>query len=71
VAHLVASGKEVLVDAEHFYDGYTANPEFAVQCALAAARSGASRVVLCDTNGRAVTSLVQLTHVRLVQGFRC
>lgn len=51
VAHLVAAGKEVLVDCEHYFDGRKANPEFAVKCAAAAARSGAKFVVLCDTNG--------------------
>ncbi|MFZ5738296.1 MAG: citramalate synthase [Pseudomonadota bacterium] len=44
-------GREVLVDCEHFFDGYKANPEFALQCAKAAYESGARWVVLCDTNG--------------------
>ena len=51
VAYLVANGKEVLVDAEHFYDGHAADADFAMKCVVAAAKSGASRVVLCDTNG--------------------
>jgi len=46
-----AKGREVLVDCEHFFDGYKANPEFALTCAKAAYDSGARWVVLCDTNG--------------------
>jgi len=44
-------GREVLVDCEHFFDGYKANPEYALACAKAAYDSGARWVVLCDTNG--------------------
>ena len=47
----VFAGKEVLVDCEHFFDGYKANPEYALACAKAAHDSGARWVVLCDTNG--------------------
>ncbi len=46
-----AKGREVLVDCEHFFDGYKANPQFALDCARAAHDSGARWVVLCDTNG--------------------
>src|SRR5690606_5129901 len=46
-----AHGREVLVDCEHFFDGYKANPDYALACAGAAADSGARWVVLCDTNG--------------------
>ena len=45
------AGKEVLVDCEHFFDGYKANPDYALACAKAAHDSGARWVVLCDTNG--------------------
>ena len=51
VAAGVATGREVLVDCEHFFDGYKANPTYATACANAAHRSGARWVVLCDTNG--------------------
>jgi 2-isopropylmalate synthase len=44
-------GREVLVDCEHFFDGYKANPGYALACAKAAYESGARWVVLCDTNG--------------------
>jgi len=42
---------EVMFDAEHFFDGYRSNPEFAVECLLAAQEGGADWLVLCDTNG--------------------
>ena len=47
----VAAGREAMVDCEHFFDGYKANPAYALDCARAAYRSGARWVVLCDTNG--------------------
>jgi 2-isopropylmalate synthase len=46
-----AKGREVLLDCEHFFDGYKANPQFALSCAKAAYDEGARWVVLCDTNG--------------------
>jgi 2-isopropylmalate synthase len=46
-----AAGKEVLVDCEHFFDGYKANAAYAVACAKTAYDAGARWVVLCDTNG--------------------
>lgn len=51
VAHLVAKGREALFDAEHFFDGYKANPDYALDCLKAAYEAGARWVVLCDTNG--------------------
>ena len=45
------TGREAMVDCEHFFDGFKANPEYALQCAAAAYTSGARWVVLCDTNG--------------------
>lgn len=51
VAYMKAHGKEVIFDAEHFFDGYKANPEYALQTVKAAADAGADWVVLCDTNG--------------------
>src|SRR5947209_7571510 len=44
-------GREVLVDCEHFFDGYKANPTYALACATTAHEAGARWVVLCDTNG--------------------
>jgi 2-isopropylmalate synthase len=46
-----AKGREVLLDCEHFFDGYKANPQYALACAKAAYDAGARWVVLCDTNG--------------------
>jgi 2-isopropylmalate synthase len=46
-----AAGREVLVDCEHFFDGYKANPDYALACVRAAYEAGARWVVLCDTNG--------------------
>jgi 2-isopropylmalate synthase len=51
VAAAVKAGKEALVDCEHFFDGYKANPDYALACATAAHAAGARWVVLCDTNG--------------------
>lgn len=51
VAFLVAAGKTVLYDAEHFFDGYAANPRYAMKTLRAAKDAGASWLVLCDTNG--------------------
>jgi 2-isopropylmalate synthase len=47
----IGKGREVLLDCEHFFDGYKANPQFALACAKAAYEEGARWVVLCDTNG--------------------
>ena len=51
VTYLIKNGKDVIVDAEHFYDGYNANPEYALQCLKTAANAGAKAIALCDTNG--------------------
>src|SRR3954453_10465141 len=51
VEYLRAEGREVFFDAEHFFDGYLANAEFALRVLEAAATAGATRLVLCDTNG--------------------
>lgn len=56
VAFLKSKDKEVIFDAEHFFDGYKANPEYAVQVLKAAEEGGARCLVLCDTNGGTVTS---------------
>jgi len=46
-----ARGREAMFDAEHFFDGYKANPGYALDCLKAAERAGARWIVLCDTNG--------------------
>ncbi len=51
IAHVVAKGREAMLDAEHFFDGYRANPAYALSCLTAARDAGARWIVLCDTNG--------------------
>ncbi|WP_204114187.1 citramalate synthase [Shimia biformata] len=51
IAHLVKEGREALFDAEHFFDGYKANPSYALEAIKAAYDAGARWIVLCDTNG--------------------
>jgi 2-isopropylmalate synthase len=74
VGHVAAVKGEALFDAEHFFDGYKANPDYALSCVAAAYEAGARWVVLCDTNGgtlphevdeivRAVTEKVPGAHL--------
>ena len=58
IGHLVASGREALFDAEHFFDGYKENPDYALQCLHTVLAAGARWVVLCDTNGGTLPSEV-------------
>ena len=51
VAYVKQQGREVVYDAEHFFDGYDANPDFALRTLEAAHKAGADVLVLCDTNG--------------------
>jgi 2-isopropylmalate synthase len=53
ISYLVSKGKEVIFDAEHFFDGYKNNPEYALSSLQAAVDAGARVLVLCDTNGGA------------------
>ncbi|MFV2003132.1 MAG: alpha-isopropylmalate synthase regulatory domain-containing protein, partial [Paracoccaceae bacterium] len=64
-AHIVAQGREALFDAEHFFDGFKSDPDYALETLRAAYDAGARWVVLCDTNGgtlpdevRAITAAV-------------
>ena len=54
VRFLKGAGREVVFDAEHFFDGYKANPDYALACVKAAADAGSDAVHLCDTNGGAL-----------------
>jgi 2-isopropylmalate synthase len=58
VAFLVAAGKRVIYDAEHFFDGYRDDPAYALDCLRAAAAAGAENVTLCDTNGSSLPTQV-------------
>ena len=49
--HFIKANKEFMFDAEHFFDGYKANPNYAMSCLEAAFDQGARWIVLCDTNG--------------------
>jgi len=60
VAFLVAAGKRVIFDAEHAFDGYRADREYALACLRAAADAGAERLALCDTNGPSLPSQIAL-----------
>jgi 2-isopropylmalate synthase len=51
IAYLVSRGRRVVYDAEHFFDGFAADPGYSVETLAAAARAGAEVLVLCDTNG--------------------
>ena len=59
IAHLVASGREALFDAEHFFDGWKADRAYALSCLEAAHAAGARWIVLCDTNGGALPEEVR------------
>ncbi|RTL51274.1 MAG: citramalate synthase [Bradyrhizobiaceae bacterium] len=67
VAAAKAAGREVMLDCEHFFDGYKEDPAFALACAKAAYESGARWVVLCDTNGGTMPDEIE-TIVREVVG---
>lgn len=56
IEYVVAQGREALFDAEHFFDGYRDNPEYAVAALRVALAAGARWIVLCDTNGGALPS---------------
>ena len=53
ISYFKSKGKEVIFDAEHFFDGYKSNPDYALECICAAKSAGADCIVLCDTNGAA------------------
>lgn len=59
IAHATTKAREVLFDAEHFFDGYKDNPAFALRCITAAYRAGARWIVLCDTNGGTLPNEVE------------
>ncbi|RWH84300.1 MAG: citramalate synthase [Mesorhizobium sp.] len=66
VAAAVAAGKEALVDCEHFFDGFKANPDYALACARTAYNAGARWVVLCDTNGGTQPSEVRAVVEKVI-----
>jgi 2-isopropylmalate synthase len=70
VGFLVAQGKRVIYDAEHFFDGYRADPDYALGCVRAAAEAGAESVTLCDTNGSSLPAQVAEATARVVAEVR-
>ncbi len=67
IRFLKSQGLQVFFDAEHFFDGFASDREYALQCLKTAATAGAECVVLCDTNGGTITSTVA-ELVRVVSG---
>jgi 2-isopropylmalate synthase len=67
VAYLVSMGRRVIYDAEHFFDGYAADPSYALETLKAAARAGAEVVTLCDTNGGSVPWRVEQATRQVVE----
>jgi 2-isopropylmalate synthase len=65
VAYFKRLGKEVIYDAEHFFDGYKLDSEYALETVMAAARAGADCIVLCDTNGGSLPEQVALAVQRV------
>jgi 2-isopropylmalate synthase len=77
VAHCRAAGREVFYDAEHFFDGLSANPEYALQTLQVAQNAGASVIILCDTNGGSLPEQIAKgvakarQHVHVGLGIHC
>lgn len=77
IKYLVSKGKKVFFDAEHYFDGYKANPEYALQTIKAAENAGAEAVILCDTNGGCfpdeISEIVKaaVSHVNIPVGIHC
>jgi 2-isopropylmalate synthase len=67
VAHLVAAGRRVFVDCEHFFDGYRHDPAYTASVVNAAFEAGAERVVMCDTNGGMLPSRITAAINELVE----
>ncbi len=67
VAMAVARKRETMFDAEHFFDGYKANPAYAMDCLKAAQRAGARWIVLCDTNGGSLPHDVERIVSKVVE----
>ena len=75
ISYLSERTDEVFLDAEHFFDGFKANPKFTLDCINSAVESGAKGVVLCDTNGGTtpweitkIVSKIKDTHSKIVLG---
>jgi 2-isopropylmalate synthase len=69
VAYLVAAGKEVIFDAEHYFDGFRDDPAYSLALLRAAAEAGATTLVLCDTNGGTLPTELKAIVARTVREF--
>ena len=69
ISYLVSEGRKVVYDAEHFFDGYRANPKYAMETLKAAADGGAAVLVLCDTNGGSLPDEVRDLTALVVKEF--
>jgi 2-isopropylmalate synthase len=67
IGFLAAQGKRVVYDAEHFFDAYRDDPEYALACVRAAAEAGAENVTLCDTNGSSLPPQVRAATEHVVR----
>ncbi|HLP91795.1 MAG TPA: citramalate synthase [Nostocaceae cyanobacterium] len=69
IAYLCSQGRRVIYDAEHWFDGYKQNPDYALQTLATAVKSGAEWIVLCDTNGgslpQEITQIIQAVNAEL------
>jgi 2-isopropylmalate synthase len=70
IAFCASHGREIIYDAEHFFDGLKHNPDYALETILAAEAAGAAWVVLCDTNGGALPEEIAAAVARVVHELR-
>ena len=71
VAHCKSAGRELMYDAEHFFDGFRSNPDYALRTLQAAQDGGASVVILCDTNGGSLPEQIAEAVQRVRKTVRC
>jgi 2-isopropylmalate synthase len=71
VRYLREQGREVIFDAEHFFDGYLEDPDYALASLRAAERAGASTVTLCDTNGGAMPAEIRVAVAAVRESMGC
>lgn len=71
VAYLKACGRRVFYDAEHFFDGYQANPDYALATLRAAEEAGADCIILCDTNGGTMPWVIEERVRQVVETLDC
>ncbi|HEY8931730.1 MAG TPA: citramalate synthase [Rariglobus sp.] len=69
IRYVTSQGREVVYDAEHFFDGYKASPDYALQTLAAAIRGGAANLTLCDTNGGTLVDDFKGIVARVVKEF--